>query len=233
MLRATVRFGNSEYDWNTMPKLRSRAGTRIRSRPSSVIVASSGVSSPAMIRKSVVLPQPDGPRKQTNSPSSTARLTPSSAVTAPKRLRMPASVRNIVKGCRSRRPARAGVARAPQRARGCRDRSALDRALPLGKNLVLVAGRGIEVHLVENRRHVGGKARLQYRLGGLGAGHRRHFRALAVELRRIEREEPVEEPLRVGLVLRGLHQHRHLDLVARALGGNHELDRVAFHDLLH
>src|SRR5512137_2063562 len=41
-----------------------------------------GFSKPAMIRRAVVLPQPDGPRNVTSSPSLTSRLTPSTAVTA-------------------------------------------------------------------------------------------------------------------------------------------------------
>src|SRR5438477_439616 len=42
-----------------------------------------------MIRSSVVLPQPLGPRKQTNSPSPTSSVTRSRATTAPNRLAMP------------------------------------------------------------------------------------------------------------------------------------------------
>ena len=43
-------------------------------------------SSPAISRKSVDLPQPDGPTSATNSPAAMSTLTASSAVTAPKRL---------------------------------------------------------------------------------------------------------------------------------------------------
>jgi hypothetical protein len=43
------------------------------------------------MRSSVVLPQPLGPRKQTNSPSATVSETPRSATTAPKRLATPSS----------------------------------------------------------------------------------------------------------------------------------------------
>src|SRR5262245_26282137 len=56
------------------------------------------VSSPAMMRSSVVLPQPDGPRKQTNSPCATARSMSSSAVKLPNCLRMPLSLRKVVTG---------------------------------------------------------------------------------------------------------------------------------------
>src|SRR5687767_1937404 len=44
-----------------------------------------------MIRRSVVLPQPDGPRKQTNSPGSTERLTPRRAMKPPNFLAIPSS----------------------------------------------------------------------------------------------------------------------------------------------
>src|SRR5471030_895501 len=42
-----------------------------------------------MQRSKVVLPQPDGPSRQTSSPAATSRETLSSAVKAPKRLRTP------------------------------------------------------------------------------------------------------------------------------------------------
>src|SRR5207247_11272386 len=48
------------------------------------IVPEVGSSSPAIIRSSVVLPQPDGPRRTRNSPSWAARSTPSTARTSPK-----------------------------------------------------------------------------------------------------------------------------------------------------
>src|SRR5258708_6598623 len=45
----------------------------------------SGRSKPAIIRSSVVLPHPDGPSSVKNSPALIERLTPSTAVNAPKR----------------------------------------------------------------------------------------------------------------------------------------------------
>ena len=51
----------------------------------------SGASSPAMIRSSVVLPEPDGPSSATNSPRGTSKLTSWSAVKTPKRLLMPST----------------------------------------------------------------------------------------------------------------------------------------------
>src|SRR5919198_3141205 len=46
----------------------------------------SGLSRPAISRRVVVLPQPDGPSSDTNSPLSTARLSPLTAPKSPNRL---------------------------------------------------------------------------------------------------------------------------------------------------
>src|SRR5436190_18518668 len=131
MFLVTDMFGNNEYDWKTMPKLRERAGVFVRSLPSRLTSPESGGSSPAITRSSVVLPQPDGPRKQTNSPASMARLTSSSATTLPKRLPMLRSDRNTICLRRSR------------------DLS-LDLLLPLGNDAVLVLRRFREIHLVQD-----------------------------------------------------------------------------------
>src|SRR5215218_10091340 len=53
--------------------------------PSTSIVPSEGGMKPAIMRSVVVLPQPEGPSRETNSPSRRARSTPSTAATAPKR----------------------------------------------------------------------------------------------------------------------------------------------------
>ena len=68
MLPATVMFGNSAYDWKTIPTLRWFGGLSVMSLPSTVIVPAVGRSKPPIIRSVVVLPQPDGPRNETNSP---------------------------------------------------------------------------------------------------------------------------------------------------------------------
>ena len=44
-----------------------------------------GVSNPAIIRRHVVFPEPDGPSIEKNSPRRTSRFTPSTAATSPKR----------------------------------------------------------------------------------------------------------------------------------------------------
>src|SRR5690606_15589127 len=90
---ATFRWGNSAYDWNTMPMLRWCAGTAVRSvspRDTRPLV---GVSSPAMIRNSVVLPQPDGPRKQMSLPGGRSSETSSSATVGPNAFDSPRTTR--------------------------------------------------------------------------------------------------------------------------------------------
>src|SRR5438552_8704453 len=62
---------------------RARGGRSATSRPPMRIDPDVGDSSPATMRKSVVLPQPDGPSSTRNSPSLVAKSTPSTARTAP------------------------------------------------------------------------------------------------------------------------------------------------------
>src|SRR5215831_3248374 len=80
MFSSTVSHGNDVYFWNTMP--RSRPGP-VTAAPLTRTSPVSGRSSPAMIRRMVDLPQPDGPSSTRNSPisrpsadqaSSTSRL---------------------------------------------------------------------------------------------------------------------------------------------------------------
>src|SRR5881409_1554713 len=54
-------------------------------RPSSSIVPSVGSRKPAIMRSVVVLPQPEGPSSETNSPRASASVARSTAVKAPKR----------------------------------------------------------------------------------------------------------------------------------------------------
>ena len=62
----------------------ARGGRSFTTCPPMRISPEVWVSSPAIIRSSVVFPQPDGPRKTRNSPSFTERSTPSTAFTSPK-----------------------------------------------------------------------------------------------------------------------------------------------------
>src|SRR6266581_5721192 len=65
------------------PTRRSPAPRDNAFSPSKATSPVSGQSRPAMIRSSVVLPEPDGPSSASNSPSATFKSTPSSAVNAP------------------------------------------------------------------------------------------------------------------------------------------------------
>src|SRR5689334_3390993 len=67
------------------------------SSPPIVIRPALGVSKPAIIRSVVVLPQPDGPRNDTNSPFSAARLKFSTATVPPaNRFWMPSRTRKLI-----------------------------------------------------------------------------------------------------------------------------------------
>src|SRR5829696_7535885 len=78
-------WGQTAYDWNTIPMLRRRGGTRMPCSgadtvtPPIKISPEVGSSSPAMQRSVVVLPQPDGPSRTTISPAATRKPTSSTA----------------------------------------------------------------------------------------------------------------------------------------------------------
>src|SRR5687768_13820041 len=96
MLLATFMFGNSAYDWKTMPTLRWFGARWVTSVPSIATVPAVGRSKPAIMRNVVVLPQPDGPRNETNSPRSAARSKCWTAATSPNRFWMPLSSRKAM-----------------------------------------------------------------------------------------------------------------------------------------
>ncbi len=79
-----------------MPKSRSVTGRAEMSRPACSTVPRVWRSSPAMARRSVVLPQPEGPRKQTNSPSLTSSDTSRRAWKLPKAFHRLRILRNTV-----------------------------------------------------------------------------------------------------------------------------------------
>ncbi len=68
-----------------------RAARRSRRVPCSSTRPSLGCSKPAIMRRVVVLPDPDGPSIEKNSPSAMSRSTPETASTSPKRLITPSS----------------------------------------------------------------------------------------------------------------------------------------------
>ena len=88
---ATVMCGNSAYSWKTVLTSRLRAGSAVTSAPPSLIVPAVGCSNPAIIRSTVVLPEPDGPRIANSSPSPTARSAPSTATRSPNSFLTPIS----------------------------------------------------------------------------------------------------------------------------------------------
>src|SRR3954469_23724496 len=70
-----------------MAMSRSFGGTLFTMRPPMAISPDVMFSSPASMRSSVDLPQPEGPTSTTNSPSAISTLTPCSTSTGPKALR--------------------------------------------------------------------------------------------------------------------------------------------------
>src|SRR6266508_2295097 len=79
MFSAIVRCGYSAKSWNTIATCRCRVGRWSIGCPSSRTVPLVAGSSPATMRRMVVLPQPLGPRSTTNSLSATSRSTPLTA----------------------------------------------------------------------------------------------------------------------------------------------------------
>ena len=69
-----------------MAMSRSRGGMWFTTRSPMVSMPSEISSSPAIMRSAVDLPQPDGPSRTMNSPSSTSRERRSTATTSPNRL---------------------------------------------------------------------------------------------------------------------------------------------------
>src|SRR5436305_12280171 len=69
-----------------MAMLRRSGDRSFIRRPATTISPEVARSNPAIIRSVVVLPQPDGPRRQTTSPAATSRSTSRAATNEPKRL---------------------------------------------------------------------------------------------------------------------------------------------------
>jgi hypothetical protein len=79
----TVRCGKSAKCWNTVVVGRFSGGTPSRRSPSRRISPLVGCSCPPIIRRVVVFPQPEGPRRTTYSPCSMVRSMSSTATTLP------------------------------------------------------------------------------------------------------------------------------------------------------
>ena len=95
-----------------MPMLRLWAGVPSTSRSSTSTAPESGRSNPAAMRSAVVLPQPDGPSRLTNSPGSIARPNDSRAV-------LPANVLRIWRNSRVEGTGRLFLAQIPTRRCWC------------------------------------------------------------------------------------------------------------------
>src|SRR6218665_1439255 len=81
-----------------MPRPRVLALAWVMSRPSSAMRPLLTVTKPATICSVVVLPQPDGPSRETNSPFSTARFIADTAQVLPKNLLKSVSCRKDIHG---------------------------------------------------------------------------------------------------------------------------------------
>ncbi|CDK00055.1 hypothetical protein MIC448_2040026 [Microbacterium sp. C448] len=90
MLSSTDSQGKRLLSWKTKPSLviadSSTVVPRHRLLPSTSIVPAVGDSSPPIMRRSVVLPQPDRPIRAMNSPRSMVRSTPETACVVPDRV---------------------------------------------------------------------------------------------------------------------------------------------------
>ena len=79
MFSFTVSWLNRANVWNTNPKRRLPTGVRVMSSPSTSTRPSSADSSPAMMRSSVVLPEPDGPSSVVTPPEGASKLASNTA----------------------------------------------------------------------------------------------------------------------------------------------------------
>src|SRR5688500_12697976 len=156
------------------------------SRPAWVMVPEVCTSRPATMRSSVVLPQPEGPRKQISSPWCTPRLTSCSATTLPNSFLMCESSRNSTADLLLR----LGLGRVP--------------LVPLVEDLVAVLGGEGEVvldeALLEVLRDVR-QVRLDRRM-------RHDGEVLRIRLVRLLGHGPVHELLRRVHLLGRLHDAR-------------------------
>ena len=133
MLFQTLRCGKRASDWNTMPMLRWWVGSAVMSRSSSTTFPELGVSSPAIKRSNVVLPHPEGPRKEMNLPAGRSRSTSSTAVIGPKRLETDRSSRPGIVSPLPLLASRSGSPTQETRARGCRPEPGVRRVGARGR----------------------------------------------------------------------------------------------------
>src|SRR6218665_3311128 len=127
-----------------MPRPRLLGATVARSLPSSKMRPRSTGVKPAIICKVVVLPQPEGPSSETNSPRSTARSSPAMTVTSPKDLPKPSRTRCDMDAIGNR-------VEGGQGGQGCirAARSALDLAVPAPRPFLTLGVGRIPVERLE------------------------------------------------------------------------------------
>src|SRR3954470_14759611 len=106
-----------------MPTSRSAKGSVCASRPSKSTRPPSANSSPARMRRSVVLPEPEGPRSPRNSPSAISRFTRSRTSVFSKLLTSPSTVMRMPASVYARRAPRAAEAPFEHRFDSERDKS--------------------------------------------------------------------------------------------------------------
>src|SRR5262249_51046630 len=168
-----------------MPKSRRLGGKAEMSRPPCSMRPVVWMSRPAMARRSVVLPQPDGPRKQPNSPSAISSEMSPSAVKAPNFLVRPWIRRKGGVG----NPLLLGL------------RLRVIALLPLVQDRLAVLRRPLEVVLDHVVEHVAGQVLDRLRQ----LGDRDDRVALAVELHRLLADRPVDQRLHRVEILGALH----------------------------
>src|SRR5947207_13859697 len=141
-----------------------------------------------MMRSNVVLPHPEGPRKQTNSPSATVSETSASATTLSNFLAIETS---------STAGVTAALLRVP--------------LVPLGEDTVAILRRPVEVVRIDDLADV-----LRQAFGHREARQRDGGEVLRVEAHRLLGHRPVEELLRGRAALALLRERVGLHVVAGA-----------------
>src|SRR6266567_9211980 len=196
------------------------------SRPPWTIAPSSCVSKPAMIRSSVVLPQPDGPRKIISLPRSTASAMPDSAVNFPKRLVIPESLRYGPSAGSAdavilvRAPACSPAGARPTINLFLRRRLGVVALGPFGENLVAILRFPREIVLDQPFFVVGGNE-----VEWLGSSREcDHREVLGEQRHRFRRRQPVHELPRSLDLLGRLHDTGSFEVPAQPLAREDDVD---------
>src|SRR6266540_443495 len=199
-----------------MPMFRAYGLSPSMRRSSNQISPPSSEWKPAISRRSVVLPQPEGPSSVNNSPSPISRLASSTAVTLPNCLRTWRSlIFTVGAGPPRRRRARAArTLRLPPGRLDVRAELLLERVRPLLRDVFVVDVRDLALEIRphaarELHRQLGGRAR----------------RALHLVLRRDREEPPLHEDLLPTLAQEELDEGARSLRIAGAREDRHGLGR--------